>query len=121
MTDSRRSRPPAGLQRNGRALWRAVLADFDLEEHERQLLHETCRTRDLCDRLQQVLDADGPMSQSSQGVRVHPAAVELRQQRITLARLLAALNVPSGEVEAHGGTGQRHSVRGVYGIRGAVS
>lgn len=112
-------KPPAGLQRSGRALWRAVLADFDLEEHERQLLHETCRTRDLCDRLQSVLDADGPMSESSQGIRVHPAAVELRQQRITLARLLAALNVPSGEVEP--GVGQRRAPRGVYGIRGAVS
>jgi len=43
------------------------------DEHERQLLHETCRTRDLCERLQAVLDSDGVMSQSSQGVRVHPA------------------------------------------------
>ena len=90
-------KPPTDLKRSGRALWRAVLADFDLDEHERQLLHETCRTRDLCDRLQTVLDTDGVMSTSSQGVRVHPAAVELRQQRIVLARLLAALNVPSGE------------------------
>jgi hypothetical protein len=112
-------RPPTDLRRSGRALWRAVLADFELEEHERQLLHETCRTRDLCDRLQVVLDEEGPMSESSQGIRVHPAAVELRQQRITLARLLAALNVPSGETEE---TGQRRGgTRGVYGIRGAVS
>lgn len=113
-------KPPRDLQRSGRALWRAVVADFDLEEHERQLLHETCRTRDLCDRLQSVLDKDGPMSESSQGIRVHPAAVELRQQRITLARLLAALNVPSGETD-EGTTGQHRAVRGVYGIRGAAS
>jgi hypothetical protein len=109
--------PPRDLKRSGRALWRAVLSDFDLDEHERQLLHETCRTRDLCDQLQVQLDADGVMSESSQGVRVHPAAVELRQQRITLARLLAALNVPSGE--AAESTPVR-GVRGVYGIRGAV-
>jgi hypothetical protein len=113
-------RPPAGLGRSGRALWRAVAADFDLEEHEEQLLHETCRTRDLCDRLQTVLDEDGPMAESSQGIRVHPAAVEVRQQRITLARLLAALNVPSGETEEPA-AGQRRAVRGVYGIRGSVS
>ena len=110
-------KPPRDLLRSGRALWRAVLADFDLDEHERQLLHETCRTRDLCDRLQAVLDEEGPMSTSSQGIRVHPAAVELRQQRIALARLLAALNVPSGEADAGG---QRRPPRGVYGIRGAV-
>lgn len=107
--------PPGDLKRSGRALWRSVVADFDLDEHERQLLHETCRTRDLCDLLQTQLDTDGPMSESSQGVRVHPAAVELRQQRIVLARLLAALNVPSGEESA----GPHRAVRGVYGIRGA--
>ena len=108
---------PSDLKRSGRALWRAVLADFELDEHERQLLHETCRTRDLCDRLQVVLDTDGVMSESSQGVRVHPAAVELRQQRIVLARLLAALNVPSGEEEA-----ERHvrRPRGVYVIQGGT-
>ena len=108
---------PSDLQRSGRALWRAVVDEFDLDEHERQLLHETCRTRDLCDRLQVVLDADGVMSDSSQGVRVHPAAVELRQQRIVLARLLAALNVPSGEE----GAASQRPVRGVYGIRGGAS
>lgn len=109
-------KPPTDLKRSGRALWRAVVAEFDLDEHERQLLHETCRTRDLCDRLQAVLDQDGPMSESSQGVRVHPAAVELRQQRIVLARLLAALNVPSGEEDA----GAHRAPRGVYGVRGGA-
>ncbi|MDO9498107.1 MAG: hypothetical protein Q7J48_20555 [Nocardioides sp.] len=108
-------KPPTDLKRSGRALWRAVLAEFDLDEHERQLLHETCRTRDLCDRLQAVLGNEGVMSESSQGVRVHPAVVEIRQQRIVLARLLAALNVPSGE-EAPAARG----VRGVYAVRGAA-
>ena len=108
--------PPSDLRRSGRALWRAVLTEFDLDEHERQLLHETCRTRDLCDRLQTVLDNEGVMSESSQGARVHPAAVELRQQRVVLARLLAALNVPSGEEDI----GTRRAPRGVYAIRGGA-
>lgn len=115
MTDTA-PKPPRDLQRSGRALWRAVLADFELDEHEQQLLHETCRTRDLCDRLQVVLDTDGVMSESSQGVRVHPAAVELRQQRVVLARLLAALNVPSGEE----GASAHRAPRGVYAIRGGA-
>lgn len=115
MPENAAPKPPTDLKRSGRALWRAVLKDFDLDEHERQLLHETCRTRDLCDRLQVELDRDGVMSESSQGVRVHPAAGELRQQRIVLARLLAALNIPSGEEDAV------RRVRGVYGIRGGAS
>lgn len=115
--------PPGDLQQSGCALWSAVVAEWDLDTHELQLLHETARTVDLCDRLQVVLDDEGAMSESSQGVRVHPAAVELRQQRITLARLLTALNLPSGEAGATtlpsrpvpGG------VRGVYGVPGGAS
>jgi hypothetical protein len=64
--------------------------------------------------LQAVLDTDGPISESSQGIRAHPAAVELRQQRIVLARLLAALNVQSGEQDE-----TARGARGVYSIGGA--
>ena len=109
------SKPPTGLKKSGRALWRAVLADFELAEHELQLLGTACRTADLCDLLQATLDAEGPMAESSQGVRVHPAAVELRQQRITLARLLAALDVPTGDEDAP----PVRPPRGVYAVRGA--
>jgi hypothetical protein len=98
-------------------LWRAVVADFDLDEHERLLLLNACRTADLCDRLEVVLVEEGPLADSSQGVRVHPAAAELRQQRITLARLLAVLNVPVGEqVDAP----PVRPPRGVYAVRGGA-
>lgn len=117
MTDSPPLKPPSGLRKSGRALWRAVVADFDLDEHELQQLREACRTTDLLDRLQTVLDDEGVMAESSQGVRVHPAAVELRQQRVVLARLLAALNIPSEDDEQMPGV---RGVRGVYGIKGAV-
>lgn len=116
MTDGKPPpKAPRDLAKSGRALWRAVVAEFDLDEHERALLHEAARTRDLCDGLQAQLDTDGLMSESSQGARVHPAAVELRQQRIVLARLLAALKVPSGEDE----TAPNRAPRGVHVVRGA--
>jgi hypothetical protein len=89
-------RPPDGLQTSGRRLWRSIMADYELEQHERELLRQACRTADLLDDLQAVLDRDGPMADSSQGIRAHPAATEARQQRIVLARLLAALQVPAG-------------------------
>lgn len=108
--------PPADLQRSGRKLWRSVLKGFDLDEHELTLLREACRTADLIDQLQGQLTADGIMSTSSQGVRVHPAAVELRQQRIAFARLLSALRVPSGE-EGDGRLPVR-PMRGVYRFQG---
>jgi hypothetical protein len=47
--------------------------------------------------------------------------VEARQQRIGLARLLAALRLPAGEEEADDRRPQRQmGVRGVYGVGGAA-
>ena len=86
---------PAGAGAAGRRLWRAVLADFELAEHEMVLLRQAVRVTDLCELLQQQVDDDGPLL----GGRAHPALVELRQQRILLARLIVALRVPLGEEE----------------------
>lgn len=109
-------KPPAGLKTSGRALWRAVLRDYVLDEHEKTILREACRTADSLDGLQTLLDDEGLTSTSSQGVRVHPALVELRQQRVTFARLLTALRIPAGETDDR--TQQRGAPRGVYGLRG---
>ena len=111
-------RPPTGLRRSGRALWRAVLTDYELDEHETTILREACRTADSLDDLQALLDVEGLMSESSQGARVHPALVELRQQRVTFARLLTALRIPTGETSAIGRTQHRGGPRGVYGVAG---
>ena len=113
---TRVARAPAGLRASGRALWKAVLTDFELTEHEETVLREACRTADALDDLQALLDHDGLMSESSQGARVHPALVELRQQRIAFARLLTALRIPSGE--ADGRAQARGGIRGIYGLRG---
>ncbi len=59
------------------------------------------------------------------GDRANPALVELRQQRILLARLIVALRVPLGEAEDMVAKGpartQRRGARGVYAIRGGVA
>ena len=72
-------RSPTGLGVSGRALWTATLTAYELDEHECQLLREACRTADTLDALQAMLDSEGLVSQSSQGIRAHPALVELRQ------------------------------------------
>ncbi len=95
-----------------------MLSEFALDEHELTILREACRTADLLDGLQEQLEADDLMSESSQGIRVHPAAVEARQQRITFARLVTALRIPIGE--EGGRAQQRGGTRGVYGVRGVA-
>lgn len=112
-------RPPSGLKESGKRLWSSVLTDFELDEHELSLLRQACRVADTCDDLQVIVDADGPIVRGPDGgPRTHPAVVELRQQRIVLARLIVALRVPLGE-DAESKTGaprlQRRGIRGVYG------
>lgn len=111
---------PRGLKSAGRRLWESTVEEFDLAEHELGLLREVCRTADALDALQVVVDRDGVLDESAQGRRAHPALVELRQQRITFARLVAQLGIPAGD-EDEVGKSQRRATRGVYGIRGVVS
>lgn len=108
---------PAGAGPAGAKLWREVLDEYELEQHELLLLREAVRTVDTLDSLQAQVAADGVLLDSSQGSRAHPALVEARQQRIALARLLAALRLPAGEEEAGDRRPQRRmGVRGVYGV-----
>lgn len=114
--DNARTPAPEGLRESGRALWHALMADYDLGEHETTVLREACRTADSLDDLQQLLEVEGLMSSTSQGPRIHPALVELRQQRMTFARLLTALRIPDEDTTR---APARPGTRGVYGLRGA--
>jgi hypothetical protein len=64
------------------------------------MLREACRTADAIDGLRAAVDRDGVLNESSEGLRAHPALVELTQQRICFARLVAQLGLPIGEQEA---------------------
>ncbi len=119
MTNTPDTETPVGLQWSGRRLWQATVDGFELSEHETGLLLQACRTVDSLDALQARLDADGTMVESPQGLKAHPALPELRQQRIALARLLAALGLPTGVEDQDQSKKQRRSVRGVYSTGGA--
>lgn len=77
----------------GAAFWRSVTADFEPDDGEAALLVEACRTLDMLDELAAAVARDGLMVKGSTGQPVtHPAVSEARQQRVTLARLLKALD-----------------------------
>lgn len=112
---------PTGSGRAGRKLWRAVMEQFELNDHEVALLERACRTADACANLQAVVDAEGVMARNRFGDPVpHPALVELRAQSLVLARLIVALRVPLGEQDTEPAPvtrrTQRRGVRGVYGL-----
>lgn len=111
-------KPPKGLRTAGKRLWTSVQRDYELETHEQRLLLEAARTLDLLDELAAAVDRDGALVDSQQGLRANPAAVEARQQRITLARLLAALRLPAGDEDdvTNRRPQRRVGARGVYSI-----
>jgi len=115
--------PPTGTRAGGRRLWESVAGLYDLDEHESALLTEAVRTVDALDALDAKVRREGVIVTGPQGDRAHPALVEARQQRITLARLLAALRVPQGaegDEQASARPQRRGGARGVYGITGVV-
>lgn len=89
MTATTATYAPRGLGAAGRRLWKSVTDDFDLEGHEKLLLTEVCRTADLCNDLAARAAKTGGSK----------FLVELRQQRLTLARLMSAMKLPSGIAE----------------------
>ncbi len=113
---------PKGAGPAGRRLWRSVLADFELAEHEMALLRRAVHVTDVCARLQDLVDEQGPMVRDRHGeIRTHPALVELRAQSVLLARLVVALRVPLGDQDdAHQAAASRpqyRGTRGVYAVR----
>ncbi|HSJ43623.1 MAG TPA: hypothetical protein VK923_02945 [Euzebyales bacterium] len=62
------------------------------------LLAQACHTVDVIDQLETAIANDGVIAEGSRGQKVtHPAVDEIRLQRVTLARLLAALALPDSE------------------------
>jgi len=114
----RNNRVPSGLKAGGKKLWKAVTEDFELGEHELSVLLEACRTVDALDALEKIVRSEGVTHSSPQGVRAHPALVEARQQRVTLAKLVASLRIPLDDDQEAGRHGQQRS--GVRAIKGVV-
>jgi phage terminase small subunit len=114
-------RPPKGSGPSGRRLWASVQAEFELGEHERALLAAMCRQVDRLDQLEELIAAEGLTVTGHGTVKMHPAVVEARQSAIAVARIGAALRLPSGEEDDTVVPGQRRAgVRGVYQIGGAA-
>lgn len=115
MTDVTHSDPVLGAV--GDRLYSSIAAEYDLGDHELTLLLEAAHTADLCADLQDLVGRDGLVLEDG---RVNPAVRELRQQRLTLARLLVALRVPDPEDDdAPEGRTQRRGIRGVYRMGGS--
>jgi hypothetical protein len=116
-------RAPVGAGPSGRRLWRAVTAEFDLDEHERALLLALVRQVDRLDQLERLIVAEGLTVTGHGSVKIHPAVVEARQTAIAVARISAALRLPAGDEDGQAVNDprpqRRSGVRGVYSVGAA--
>jgi hypothetical protein len=93
-------RSPAGLQAEGKRLWRSVTDVFDLleEPHKVQILLQACRVADVVAELDEAADEAPLTVKGSMGQQViSPFIAEARAQRSLLAQLLARLNFEGQE------------------------
>lgn len=111
---------PRGLGARARRFWRDVVAVYEFDRDEVELLVELCHTIDALDVLRGRLTEDGPIVAGSKGQPVeHPAGSALRAHRLVLERLLRRLDLP--ELGAEDGPessrsrAARHAARGRWG------
>lgn len=113
--------PPKGLAAGGRALWRAITADHDLDPAQRVQLEEACRAKDRLDEFDSIIHGKGVLNLMRFRLQVDEllddprAVVEVRFDSVIaqanatanlMKQLLAALRLPDAA------TGQRPQRRG---------
>lgn len=100
-------------------MWRSLLAQDATLTNEtnptRDMALEACRTKDRCDRLDELCRVEPPTVDNGKGLPVaNPVWVEARQQGNALKQLVVALRLPDTA------TGRRPQVqRGSSPTRGA--
>jgi phage terminase small subunit len=116
---------PTGLGPAGRGLWRAITADYELREDERQALAAACRTLDELRRVEDAMRAADVVVAGSKGQpRPNPLLAEARAHRLALRQLL--ISVGLDEPDAHADRAHARSAAGRrmarlrHGTRGAA-
>ncbi len=92
---------PPRLAAAGRALWKRIIADFELDVYDLILLECAARQADDVASLEALLAEQGLVVEGSQGQpRLSAVVTELRQSRLAFSRLLAEVGLPNDDQEA---------------------
>lgn len=113
-------RPPTGLAPGGRQLWRDVVKDHELNRVQLVQLHEACRMKDRCDKLDALLCGDiddwatlvpTDLEGTEYRLQIAGALGRANETANSMKQLLAAMRLPD-EV-----TGKRPQQRGPRGAQ----
>jgi hypothetical protein len=111
--------PPANAGTAGARHWTAITSEFDLDPHELDLLDQAATTLGIIERLESRLGDEDVITGGGLVAKPHPAVTELRQQKLTFARLMACLRLPLDDPH-ESERPVRRPVRGVYAKRPKV-
>ena len=108
------SRPPEGLDKGGRTLWKAVTEDHEIDAIQEVTLLEACRSKDRLDKLDEVLRGDAEtwmtlthrVQTEDYELVINQALSSANATANLLKQLLAALRLPDEQ------TGKRPQQRG---------
>ena len=101
------------LGRAGRELYDSVTAEYELTQWELSQLTAAARLADRLDMLHTAIAETEPMAHNRHGELVaNPLLAAERNTALALARLLAALRIPTGDEEAQ--PQRRGGARGFY-------
>jgi hypothetical protein len=107
-------RPPKGLVRAGRALWRDATKDYVFDPAESAVLLQMCRLTDHLEALEGELSTSSALVKGSRNQPVvNPLLQEIRLQSLALAKLAAALDLPDPKASAPRRKGQLPSVSSI--------
>jgi P27 family predicted phage terminase small subunit len=94
-------RAPAHLKRRGRALWKGVDLDYQLDSaHDRERLRVACEAADRLEEARVRIAKDGTYVETPHGMKAHPAVKVEQDCRVILLRSLRELGVDTAEGSA---------------------
>lgn len=118
-TDHKPAPAPRGLGKGGRALWRSIAADHDLDVMQRVQLEEACRAKDRLDKLDEILRGDADvwahLVHSAQtedyDLKIDDALTKANATANLMKQLLAAMRLEDPK------TGKKPQYRGARGAQ----
>ena len=95
--------PPRALGKAGQALWRSVLAEYDVSDAAgAEMLCQACAALDRAEALREAIDADGEVIRSKGTLRDHPGLKHELASRAFVVRTLHRLGLDCEPVRAMG-------------------